>query len=90
MDTVSIDPRTLYSQLGSPRSPLVLDVRRDKAFADDDCLIASALRPEGDLAAFAGQHAAGRTVVAYCVRGHEVSQDAARALSRAASTVYGA
>jgi rhodanese-related sulfurtransferase len=83
MDTVSIDPRTLYSQLGSPRSPLVLDVRRDKAFADDDCLIASALRPEGDLAAFAGQHAAGRTVVAYCVRGHEVSQDAARALSRA-------
>ena len=29
MDTVSIDPRTLYSQLGSPSSPLVLDVRRD-------------------------------------------------------------
>jgi hypothetical protein len=43
MDTVSIDSRTLYSQLGSPRSPLVLDVRRDKAFDDDDRLVAASL-----------------------------------------------
>ena len=83
MDTISIDSRSLYSQLGLPRSPLVLDVRRDKAFNDDDRLIAAALRPEGDLIAFAAQHAAGRAVVVYCVHGHEVSQEAARELSRA-------
>ena len=83
MDTVSIDSRTLYSRLGSPSSPLVLDVRRDKAFDDDDRLIASALRPTGDLIAFATQHAGGRRVAVYCVRGHEVSQEAARSLSQA-------
>ena len=83
MDTVSIDSRTLYSQLGSPRSPLVLDVRRDKAFDDSDRLIAGALRPTGDLIAFANQHADGRPIAVYCVRGHEVSQEAARSLSQA-------
>ena len=29
MDTVSIDSHSLYSLLGSPRTPLVLDVRRE-------------------------------------------------------------
>jgi rhodanese-related sulfurtransferase len=83
MDTVSIDIRALHSQLGSPRSPLVLDVRRAGAFDADDRLIAGALRPQGDLGAFVSKHAAGRPVVAYCVHGHEVSQEAARGLSQA-------
>jgi rhodanese-related sulfurtransferase len=83
MDTVPIVPHALYSLLGSPRSALVLDVRRAPAFDADGHLIAGALRPASDLLAFAGQHAEGRRVVAYCVLGHEVSQDAARALSRA-------
>lgn len=83
MDTVSISPRNLYSGVGSPRSPLVLDVRRDPAFDADARLIASALRPREDVTTFASRHAAGRPVVVYCVHGHEVSQDAARALSRA-------
>jgi rhodanese-related sulfurtransferase len=83
MDTVSIDPRSLYSQVGSPRAPLILDVRRDKAFDSDPRMIAAALRPDGELPAFAARHAAGRPIVVYCVRGHEVSQEAARGLSRA-------
>ncbi len=83
MDTVSISSHTLHSLLGSAQSPLVLDVRRDKAFDADNAIIASALRPGGDLAAFAARHAHGRPVVAYCVHGHEVSQEAAQALSRA-------
>jgi len=82
MDTVSITPRTLYSRLGSPLAPVLLDVRREKAFDADDTLIAAALRPGADVVAFANQHAAGRPVVAYCVHGHEVSQEAASALSR--------
>ena len=83
MDTVSIDPLKLYSRLGAPDSPLVVDVRRDKAFAEDATMIAAAVRPGEDLVAFAKQHAARRAIVAYCVHGHEVSQEAARALSSA-------
>jgi rhodanese-related sulfurtransferase len=83
MDTVAIAPHALYSRLGLPRSPLVLDVRRTPAFDADGHLLISALRPGPDLLAFAGQHAHGRAIVAYCVHGHEVSQDAARALSQA-------
>ncbi len=83
MDTVTIDSRSLYSQVGSPRAPLILDVRREKAFDEDPRMIAAALRPEGDLMAFAARHAVGRPIVVYCVRGHEVSQEAAGTLSRA-------
>jgi rhodanese-related sulfurtransferase len=83
MDTVSISPASLYSLLGTSRSPLVLDVRRDGAFDADGEVIAGALRPEPDRVSFAARHAAGRLIVAYCVHGHEVSRDAARALSQA-------
>jgi rhodanese-related sulfurtransferase len=83
MDTASIDPRSLYSHLGSPDAPLVLDVRRDEAFQSDPHLLAAALRPQGDLVAFAARHARGRAVVTYCVKGAEVSIDAATLLSRA-------
>jgi len=83
MDTVPIDSRSLYSLLGSTRAPLVLDVRRQPAFDADDRLVAGALRPEGDLAAFAAAHAQGRPVVAYCVAGHEVSMEAAARLRAA-------
>ena len=83
MDTVSIDSRSLYTKLGSPAAPLLLDVRRAAAFDADPHLIAAAVRPEGDLASFATRVAAGRAVVAYCVHGHEVSQEAARSLRAA-------
>jgi rhodanese-related sulfurtransferase len=83
MDTVSIDPRALYSLLGSSNAPLVLDVRLEPAFHEDGALIAGAARAEGDLLAFAARHAKGRPVVAYCVKGAEVGREAAAALSRA-------
>jgi len=83
MDTVSIDPLSLHSLLGSPNAPLLLDVRRDAAFQSDDRMIVGAVRPSADLAGFAETHAAGRLVVTYCVHGHEVSQDAARRLREA-------
>ena len=83
MDTVSIDPRTLYSQLGGPASPMILDVRRAPAYDADDRLIAGALRPTGDVSAFAGPAARIPAVVAYCVHGHEVSQRAATELREA-------
>jgi rhodanese-related sulfurtransferase len=83
MDTVSTDSRSLYADLGSPCAPFVLDVRRAPAFEADDRLIASALRPAGDLVAFASELATGRPIVVYCVHGHEVSQQAAGQLSAA-------
>jgi rhodanese-related sulfurtransferase len=83
MDTVSIDPAALHARLGLNDSPLLLDVRRDPAFAADPHVIAGALRPDVDVAAFATRHAGGRRVVVYCVHGHEVSQGAARELAAA-------
>lgn len=83
MDTVSIDSRSLYASLGSPAAPIVLDVRRQAAFDDDPFLIPGALRPEGDLAAFASRLGKDRSIVAYCVKGAEVGQDAACALAGA-------
>jgi rhodanese-related sulfurtransferase len=83
MDTVSLAPAELHALIGSSAAPVVLDVRRDPAFDADDSIIASALRPQGDLARFAAQHAPGARLVAYCVHGHEVSQEAARLLSQA-------
>ena len=83
MDTVSITPRHLHSLLGSADSPFVVDVRRDKAFDADTRLVASAVRPEADLVEFTRRHAGTAPVVAYCVHGHEVSQEAARSLAAA-------
>ena len=83
MDTVSIDPHSLYSQLGSASAPVIFDVRRDEAFASDAQLVAGALRPGADALEFAARVAAGKPIVVYCVKGHEVSREAARALSRA-------
>jgi rhodanese-related sulfurtransferase len=83
MDTVAIPAPILLSRLGSPSSPLVLDVRAPARFEAVPRIVPGALRPEADVVKFAAHHAAGRPVVAYCVAGHEVSQEAARALARA-------
>ena len=83
MDTVSIDPRSLYATLGSARAPLVLDVRRQPAFEEDDRLVPAALRPEGEPAAYLAGRPADRPIVVYCVKGHEVGQEAASQLRAA-------
>ena len=84
MDTVaSIAPASLHARMGGPQSPLVLDVRAPAPFAAESRMIAGALHPEADAAAFAATNAAGRPVVAYCVHGHEVSQGVASALRNA-------
>ena len=63
MDTVSTQSRTLFNDLGSSAAPYVLDVRRAAAFDADVSMIAGALRPEGDLAAFAAHAPIARSVV---------------------------
>ena len=83
MDTVaSISVATLRPLVGTPRAPLVVDVRKPPAFDADPVMIAAALRrPHDAVDAWAGALPAGRDVVVYCVHGHEVSQGAARALA---------
>jgi rhodanese-related sulfurtransferase len=80
MDTVSIDSRSLYEQLGSHAAPLILDTRRDKAYDADDRLLPGAVRTGPDPTAFAEGQPRERPIVVYCVYGHEVGQDAAALL----------
>lgn len=86
MDTVlpSVSVAELASTLGTPRAPLVLDVRRPPAFEQDDSLVAGALRaPPDTLPQWLAVVPSGRPIVVYCVHGHEVSQGAARSLAAA-------
>jgi rhodanese-related sulfurtransferase len=77
----SITSSELYAKLGTGTAPLVVDVRPDAAFADADCLIASAFHQSPDgVESWARDLAAGRPVTVYCVHGHDVSQSVATVL----------
>jgi rhodanese-related sulfurtransferase len=77
----SISTDQLYTRLGTALAPVVVDVRKADDFDPDDRVIASAIRrdPERDPHWFKGL-SADRTIVAYCVHGRNVSQEAAAAL----------
>ena len=99
MDTASasssvprISPVDLTACLGRADAPLVLDVRRKPKFLESPRILASALRcaPE-DIAALIADGPP-RSVVVYCVYGHNVSEEAVAALRAAgwdASAVEG-
>lgn len=75
-----ITPLELYESLVGAAAPLVLDVRREDAFAGDDRMLPGAVRrPPGD--EMARGLPRGRRLVVYCVHGHEVSRNAAAALA---------
>jgi rhodanese-related sulfurtransferase len=82
-NALPVSPDELYARLGTAQAPLLIDVRRAPAFDDDDGLIiGSARRLPDDVAGWRNNLPAGRAVVAYCVRGHEVSQGVASALQQ--------
>jgi rhodanese-related sulfurtransferase len=71
----------LAQRLAAVDAPLVLDVRRTKAFDDDTASIPGALRAAPDaIATWMPLLTKTRPIVVYCVHGHEVSQGAASAL----------
>ena len=77
----SITSAALRQSLASPRPPLLIDVRRQPAFLGAPDLIRGALRRDpAQIERWKETLPAGREVVVYCVHGHEVSQNAARAL----------
>jgi len=72
-------PTDLYGTLGVGSHPLVIDVRKTAAFDDDPYMLPGALRIAPDrVPQWDPTHA--RPLVAYCVHGHEVSQNAAASL----------
>jgi rhodanese-related sulfurtransferase len=82
-DSHSISPEQLSPLIGRADAPLLLDVRRAARFDDSEVILPGALRcaPQ-EIASFASSHPP-REVVVYCVYGHEVGRDAARALREA-------
>jgi rhodanese-related sulfurtransferase len=80
----SIKYAELQSLIESGASPLIIDVRRRPAFsAAQDMIAGAAWRDPEQVAAWAPHIPRAGRVVVYCVHGHEVSQNAAKALSQA-------
>jgi rhodanese-related sulfurtransferase len=79
-----ISPVELFRYLGTAKAPLLIDVRRAPAFDADDCRIIGAARhlPD-DVSTWGGGLPQTRSIVVYCVHGHEVSQGVAGALRSA-------
>ncbi len=80
MDT-SITVSSLKSALAGAQPPLLIDVRRAPAFRAAPDMAAGALRRDpAAVASWAKELPRASSVVVYCVHGHEVSQNAAKAL----------
>src|SRR5713226_8340303 len=81
---LSVSPSDLYARLGTASAPVLIDVRRDEAFAADDRLIIGAFhRSPADVESWLKRLPAGREVGAYCNHGRDVSQGVATALRSA-------
>ena len=77
----ALTPVELAQRLAAFPPPTLVDVRRQPAFDQDPNLIPAALRrPPEAVDTWAAPLEPWRPVVVYCVRGHEVSQNAAAAL----------
>lgn len=79
--TGALAPETLRETLAAGRKPLLLDVRRRKAFdAGGDIIAGAEWREPERVADWAGALPADREIVVYCVYGHNVSEDVTAAL----------
>ena len=77
----SITALELKSVLAGTKPPLVIDVRRPPAFrAAPDMAVGALRRDPARVASWAMELPRASSVVVYCVHGHEVSQNAAKAL----------
>jgi len=80
----SIKYAELQSLISSGSSPLIIDVRRRPAFsAAQDMIAGASWRDPEQVAAWALHIPKAARVVVYCVHGHEVSQNVAKALDQA-------
>lgn len=80
--TTSIAFSDLQSAIRSRQSPIVIDVRKTPAFRAATDMVAGALRREPDsVTLWVKELPSASTVVVYCVHGHDVSQEVAKALN---------
>ncbi len=80
----SITADRLNQLIGTAECPVIVDVRREKAFDESDRMITTAEWRDHERAAeWAADLPDGAAVVVYCIHGHEVSQGAAGALRSA-------
>ena len=78
----SITSLELKSELAGGKPPLVIDVRRKPAYQSATETIAGALRRDPEaVSSWASTLPRAASAVVYCVHGHEVSQNAAKALN---------
>lgn len=82
MDTASsLTPQKLLALRTNTPAPLIIDVRRETVFQSAPDLIDGAVRHDpATVADWAATLPAAQHIVVYCVHGHEVSQNAAKAL----------
>lgn len=82
MDTApSLTPQNLLALRTKTPAPLIIDVRREAVFQSAPDLIDGAVRHDPAMVAdWAATLPAAQHIVVYCVHGHEVSQNAAKAL----------
>ena len=74
-NTITADK--LLRLLGLPKTPAIIDVRRDEAFADDPRTIPGAVRrPASEVARWAAEFQ-GRSAIVTCRKGEELSQGVA-------------
>ncbi|MDA0306251.1 MAG: rhodanese-like domain-containing protein [Proteobacteria bacterium] len=82
--TQKISVKELNQLIQTLEGPVIVDVRRKKAFDESDKMIATAEWRDPDQAAnWADELPKDAAVVVYCVHGHDVSQGAAAALRQA-------
>jgi len=80
----SISPSELRASLESGAPPIVIDVRKAPAFLGASEMISGALRRDPEaVGQWARSLPLASTAIVYCVHGHEVSQNAAKALASA-------
>ncbi len=79
----SITADRLGQLIGTPECPVIVDVRREKAFDASDRMITTAEWRDHERAAEWAADLPDGAVVVYCVHGREVSQGAAGALRSA-------
>jgi len=84
MSATAVSVSQLRNELASGNPPIVIDVRRQAAFAESDAMIAGALRRDpANVPAWTKSLPRASSVVVYCVHGREVSQNTAAALQEA-------
>lgn len=77
----SLTPQDLSKLHSADPAPLIIDVRREPVFQVAPGMIANPERRDPAIVAdWAGSLPRGRHIFVYCLHGHEVSQNAARAL----------